>query len=70
LIGFSGKHHRQPVLGSVGAYAVAHRKLYGAVAGLVPGRAAGAQEAPEKQRLEAAAKPRFTESAAAATTRV
>jgi anti-anti-sigma factor len=36
LIGFAGKHHRHPVLGSVGAYEVAYWKLYDAVAGLVP----------------------------------
>jgi anti-anti-sigma factor len=49
LIGFTGKHHRHPVLGSTGAYEVAYWKLYDAVAGLLPGRAGGAQEAPEKQ---------------------
>jgi hypothetical protein len=37
LIGFFGKHHRHPVLGSVGAYEVAYWKLYDAVAGLLPG---------------------------------
>jgi hypothetical protein len=70
LIGFAGKHHRHPLLGSVGAYAVAYRKLYEAVAGLVPGRAAGAQEAPEKQRGETVAETCPTESAATATARV
>jgi hypothetical protein len=69
LIGFAGKHRRHPVLGSVGAYAVAYGKLYDAVAGLIPGRAAGAQEAPEKQRGQAVAEMCFTEPAAAATTR-
>jgi hypothetical protein len=49
LIGFAGKHHRHPVLGSVGAYEVAYWKLYDAVAGSVSGRA-GAQETPAKQR--------------------
>jgi hypothetical protein len=46
LIGFAGKHRRHPVLGSVGAYQVAYQKLYDAVAGLLPGRAAGTHEAP------------------------
>src|SRR5262249_35830854 len=50
LIGFAGKHHSHPVLGSAGAYEVAYWKLYDAVAGLLPGRAAGAHGAPEKQR--------------------
>jgi hypothetical protein len=35
LIGFSGKHHRHPVLGSPEAYEVARAKLNDAVAGLV-----------------------------------
>jgi hypothetical protein len=48
LIGFAGKHQRHPVLGSVGAYAVAHWKLYDAVAGLLPGRDAVAPGPPEK----------------------
>jgi hypothetical protein len=50
LIGFAGKHHRHPVLGSVGAYEVAYWKLYDAVVRLLSGRAAGAQEAAAKQR--------------------
>jgi hypothetical protein len=37
LIGFFGEHHRHPILGSAGAYEVAHWKLYDAVAGLLPG---------------------------------
>jgi anti-anti-sigma factor len=41
LIGFSGKHHRHPVLGSAGAYAVAYGKLYEAVAGPLPGADGG-----------------------------
>jgi anti-anti-sigma factor len=45
LIGFSGKHHRHPVLGSARAYGVACLKLYEAVAGLLP-RPAGIEEAP------------------------
>ena len=35
LIGFAGKHHRHPVLGSAGAYEVAYWKLYDAVARLL-----------------------------------
>jgi hypothetical protein len=36
LIGFMGKHHRHPLLGSVGAYEVAYWKLYDALANLLP----------------------------------
>jgi hypothetical protein len=36
LIGFRGRHHRDPVLGSVGAYEVAHWRLYDAARGLLP----------------------------------
>jgi anti-anti-sigma factor len=36
LIGFTSKHRRHPVLGSVGAYEVACWKLYDAVAGSLP----------------------------------
>src|SRR5262249_45366975 len=50
LIGFAGKHHRHPVLGSVGAYEVAYWTLYDAVVRLLSGRAASAQEAAAKQR--------------------
>jgi hypothetical protein len=67
LIGFAGKHHRHPVLGSVGAYAVAYGKLYDAVAGLLPGRAAGVQEAPQKQGRDTVIEPRPPKSAARAT---
>ena len=50
LIGFAGKHHRHPVLGSAGAYEVAYWKLYDAVVRLLSDRTASAQEAPAKQR--------------------
>jgi anti-anti-sigma factor len=70
LIGFAGKHHRHPVLGSVGAYEVAYWKLYDAVAGLVPRRAADTHEAPEKQCGETVAETCPTVSAAPATARV
>jgi anti-anti-sigma regulatory factor len=43
LIGFAGKHHQHPVLGSAAAYSVAYWKLYDAVAQLLPRRAAGAE---------------------------
>jgi hypothetical protein len=36
LVGFRGKHHRHPVLGSVGAYEVAYWRLHEAVSGLLP----------------------------------
>jgi hypothetical protein len=42
-IGFAGGHHRQPVLGGTAVYQVAYTKLYDAVAGLLPGRAARAE---------------------------
>jgi anti-anti-sigma factor len=41
LVGFFGRHHRHPILGSAGAYQVAYSKLYDAVAGLVRGRGNG-----------------------------
>ena len=47
LIGFTGQHHGHPILGSSNAYAVAYWKLYDAVAGLLPGHADNAAEAPE-----------------------
>jgi hypothetical protein len=49
LIGFVGKHHRHPVLGSAGAYEVAYWKLYDAVAGLVPDHTGDGEEAPKNQ---------------------
>ena len=55
LVGFAGKNRRHPVLGGPEAYEVAYWKLYDAVAGLLPGRAGGAAEAPEKQRGETVA---------------
>jgi hypothetical protein len=48
LVGFASKNYRHPVLGRRGAYQVAYWKLYGAVAGLLPGRPAGAGEALEE----------------------
>src|SRR5262249_34443328 len=50
LVGFAGKHHSHPVLGSAGAYEVAYWTLYDAVARLFSDRAANAQEIPAKQR--------------------
>jgi hypothetical protein len=65
LIGFAGKNYSHPVLGSAGAYEVAYWKLYDAVAGLLSGRAAGAQEAPAKQWSDTDSEPCPTESAPA-----
>jgi hypothetical protein len=45
LVGFRGRHHDHPVLGSVGAYEVAYWRLRDAVAGLLPPPAAGVQDA-------------------------
>jgi hypothetical protein len=70
LVGFAGHNHRHPVLGSNGAYVVAYWKLYDAVAGLVPRRAGGAAEAPEKRRGEPVGETCPTEAAATATARV
>jgi hypothetical protein len=47
LIGFTGKHHRHPVLGGAAAYQVAYAKLYDAVAGLLPGGQAGRHRGPQ-----------------------
>jgi hypothetical protein len=47
LIGFQGKHSKHPILGTAGAYAVAHWKLYEAIAALVPTVAATKAEEPE-----------------------
>jgi hypothetical protein len=47
LVGFTGRHTRHPVLGSVGAYEVAYWRLYDAVAGLLPQPAADVQDAKE-----------------------
>src|SRR5262249_28136109 len=51
LVGFAGRNHRDQILGSAGAYQVAYWKLYDAVAGLLPGGAAGAEAAPEEHRV-------------------
>jgi hypothetical protein len=55
LVGFAGKHHRHPVLGSAGAYEVAYWRLYDAVAGLLPGRAGETVAAPSPRQPAAAA---------------
>jgi hypothetical protein len=70
LVGFTGKHHAHPVLGSARAYAVACWKLYDAVAGLLPSRAAGAPDAPKKQHGKTVVVTCPGESAAPATARV
>jgi hypothetical protein len=61
LIGFAGKHHSHPVLGSAGAYEVAYWNLYNALAGSSP----GAREAPKKQAGETVAETCPTASAEA-----
>jgi hypothetical protein len=66
LVGFTGHHHRHPVLGSTEAYQVVYWKLYDAVAGLLPGHAAGTAVAPETQVGECGP----TEAATTAATRV
>ena len=50
LVGFAGRNHRHPILGSCSAYQVAYWKLYDAVAGLLPGL--GGTEAPPTKRTE------------------
>jgi hypothetical protein len=69
LIGFAGKHHSHPVLGSAGGYEVAYWNLYNAVAGQLPGRAGGGERAPEKQGGETVAGAGPTEPAATANAR-
>jgi hypothetical protein len=49
LVGFRGKHHRHPLLGSVGAYEVAYWRLREAVTGLLP-RPAAVREVPAEAR--------------------
>ena len=65
LVGFAGRHHRHPVLGSVGAYEVAYWKLYDAVAALLPIRA-GVEESLETPSGEIVAETCPAESAATA----
>ena len=69
LAGFAGHNHRHSVLGSTGAYQVAYWKLYDAVAGLLPGRAGGTAEDPEKQRGGPVGDTCPAEAAATATAR-
>jgi hypothetical protein len=69
LVGFNGKHHRHPILGSAGAYEVAYWKLYNAVAGLLPGRGTAAEESLLKQHGERVAETASPESAITALAR-
>jgi hypothetical protein len=66
-LGFAGDHRRHPILGSTGAYQVAYWKLYDAVAGLLPRRAASAAEAPERHWEKPAGETCPTEAAATTT---
>jgi hypothetical protein len=50
MVGFTGKHHGHPVLGSPWAYQVAYWKLYDSVAGLLPSPVGGAAESSKKQK--------------------
>jgi hypothetical protein len=70
LVGFAGKNHAHPILGSLDAYQVAYWKLYDAVAGLLPGRAAGAEETPQTDPVETVPATSRRESAAPATARI
>jgi hypothetical protein len=69
LVGFTGKNHAHPVLGSTEAYQVVYWKLYDAVAGLLPRTARGAAEAQELRRREPVGETRRTEAAVSDTAR-
>ena len=43
LVGFTGKHHGHPVLGSTKAYEIAYWKLYDAMIGSLPARSGGVE---------------------------
>ena len=65
LIGFAGKYHQHPVLGSTGAYQVAYWKLYDAVAGLFSADAFCRDETTEEQQKEIVADPQPVRSSSA-----
>jgi hypothetical protein len=67
LVGFAGKNHGHPVLGSPRAYEIAYWKLYDAVAGLLPNRGVSSTESLERQRAEKDAQPPCPRSAAGAS---
>jgi hypothetical protein len=51
LVGFAGRNHRHPVLGSTRAYEVAYWRLYEAVAGLLPARSREAEAIHSARKL-------------------
>jgi hypothetical protein len=67
LVGFARNNRWHPVLARPEAYQIAYWRLYDAVAGLLPGRAGGATEAPEKQRNVPVTEPCSEKWAATAT---
>jgi hypothetical protein len=69
LIGFSGKHHRHPLLGSTAAYQVAYWKLYDAVAGLLSDSVGGPKKPADQQSADFVADTFAAEWAAAALAR-
>jgi anti-anti-sigma factor len=61
LVGFSSRHSRHPLLGSVGAYEVAYWRLHDAVSGLLPvGNMAAPQAQPYEKRIPDLKPPRKT----------
>jgi hypothetical protein len=53
IVGFGGKNHRHPVLGSTKAYEVAYWKLYDEVVGALPARSGRAEAAHAARKLSA-----------------
>lgn len=53
LVGFSGKNHQHPVLGSTKAYEVAYWKLYDEVVGALPACSGGAEADHAARKLSA-----------------
>jgi hypothetical protein len=57
LVGITGQNHRHPVLASPEAYQVAYWKVYDAVAGLLPGHPATAEQALDRHGGATPAEP-------------
>jgi hypothetical protein len=53
LVGFTGRNHRDPILGSTAAYQVVYWKLYDAVAGLLPDHNSPETCPPNQPRMQA-----------------